>query len=261
MKALLDFWSKYEASPDSKFHPEDIEHLQTLNDQRDVEFVESKDLDDYITSGHSHRKGSKLHKHLPPSPFLGDPNTADIFFILMNPGFSDEAYFALSDTDFQARLTRNLNGNRGECHPFLYLDPHYCWTSGYQWWEQKLYRYGEAIEQDRAIRYREAMRLLSTRICAIESFPYASRTLPWNVEKRRQVFETLPSCIVARDAIAAAQRKAEEGKAIVIFKQNAGRLSKTSNHEKVLECKASQGFYVGPNSSVGVTLGDWIAEH
>lgn len=260
MNALLNFWAKYRASPNSKFHPCDRARLQELNRQGDVDFVDARNLDEYIDSGHSHHDGSHLHVHLLPTPYLGNPKKADIFFILMNPGFSDDAYFALSNKQFQNRLRQNLNGNAGENYAFLYLDPRYCWTSGYQWWEQKLYRFGDVIAGNENLTHREGMQKLSQRICAIEMFPYASRALPWHGPNRENVLASIQSSLAAERAAKFAYKKALDGKALVVLKRNAASLLRIRQNKgrKVFVCAATQGFQIGRQSDSGKALKKWL---
>jgi len=81
----------------------------------------------------------RLHLGLLPQPFGGDPLSARVVVLLLNPGLGPHDAFAEStQPDFQAALMATLRRANGGS--FLFLDPHFGWHGGFQWWNRKLER-------------------------------------------------------------------------------------------------------------------------
>jgi hypothetical protein len=118
-----------------------------------------------------------LHLSLLPVPYIGNLEESEIVILLLNPGFEYSDYWAESNApEFRNRLEQNLYQSfDGIEYPFLYLDPQFCWHSGFRWWERKL----RDVLQRIAISkfkgdYREALRDLSQKLACVELFPYHS---------------------------------------------------------------------------------------
>jgi len=138
---------------------------------------ETIDFDSYICSEHFGKSDSRFHTSLLPIPYGGDLSRADIFILLLNPGFSHADYFGeFHVPEFRKRLERNLTQNfENEEFPFLSLDPKFSWHSGFTWWEKKLRDIIALIAEERfGSRYLDALRHLSMRLALIELVPYHS---------------------------------------------------------------------------------------
>jgi hypothetical protein len=134
----------------------------------------------------------QFHLSLLPIPFLGDIKNADIFILLLNPGFRPLAYFEQDmDDGVRKRLRRTLRQDfAGVEYPFRALDPEVSWTGGGRWWWTKL----EALAREYAkLRYnndvRRAVREMAKRIAALQLVPYHSR----NFVGSSRLFRELPS--------------------------------------------------------------------
>jgi hypothetical protein len=114
-----------------------------------------------------HRNLPNLHLETVPGQFIGGLNTAEVIFLLLNPGFVPE------DETVNLRLPGFLKDNRLNHtdpynSPFYYFNEGNEMTSGYEWWAQRL---KPLILEDGI-----SEETLRTKIMAIEYFPYHSVT-------------------------------------------------------------------------------------
>lgn len=163
----------------------------------------------------------QFHLSLLPVPYAGDLANADIFVLLLNPGLSFTDYYGEWQVpEFRKRLKANLHQDfRGVEFPFFYLDPKFCWHSGFGWWERKLRDVATIIARTKyKNRYLDALRDLSRRIAAIELVPYHSRSF-----RDHRLLDQLPSASQARGHVSAKLlRRAAAGRiALVVTRQSA----------------------------------------
>ncbi len=182
-RGLVAFWSDFDcrhrrrlyihnedrAYLDEKRYWERKQHRLALESHNLASFLQSRrfrDPDD-----------ADFHFSLLPVPFIGDLRHADIFILLLNPGVDPADYYAeYKQPTFRRALVRNLKQElRGAQYPFFCLDPQFCWSSGYAWWEGKLKKVVQALAKKKCRgQYRTALRAVSRRIAAIELVPYHS---------------------------------------------------------------------------------------
>jgi hypothetical protein len=62
-----------------------------------------------------------------PEPFIGNPQTANVVLLSLNPGHSEDDAKAYSDSDFRKGMMHNLRHEAQEC-PFYGLNPKFAWT-------------------------------------------------------------------------------------------------------------------------------------
>jgi hypothetical protein len=63
-----------------------------------------------------------------PEPFIGNPQTANVVLLSLNPGHSEDDAKAYSDSDFRKGMMHNLRHEAQEC-PFYGLNPKFAWTA------------------------------------------------------------------------------------------------------------------------------------
>ena len=68
-----------------------------------------------------------------PEPFIGDPKTATVVLLNLNPGHSKGDHEAHLDPEFSSALRRNLRHERHP-YPFYPLNPAFHWTPCARWW-------------------------------------------------------------------------------------------------------------------------------
>jgi hypothetical protein len=107
----------------------------------------------------------KINVESIPEPFIGNPETATVILLNLNPGDSPDDAKAHGDPEFRAAMILNL---RHELHesPFYGLNQEFTWTPCANWWTKNLH---ELWDKGRLTRARVAERL-----CVIEWFPYHS---------------------------------------------------------------------------------------
>lgn len=177
MKEIVKFWNRMLLKSPPFVHPDDRRAL--------LQYSKSKpDLptfDDFREFVASRRFGAfsdyRLHFSLIPVPYAGDLARADIFILQLNPGLNLIDYYAeLCVPKFRKRLESNLRQQFGKVEfPFLYLDPEFCWHSGFAWWEGKFREIARRLADEKFHgHYLDALRDLSQRLASLELVPYHS---------------------------------------------------------------------------------------
>jgi hypothetical protein len=108
-----------------------------------------------------------------PEPFIGNPETAKVVLLLLNPGHSSRDPEAHREPRFKEALFRNLR-HQDQDFPFYPLNPALSRTPSAQWW----------IPRTRELMHATGLSVsvISKRLMAVEWFPYHSKTsgLPAN---------------------------------------------------------------------------------
>jgi hypothetical protein len=172
---LVEFWRQYPPGGGLLAHPDDLPVLQ-----KDVERYVNNEPIDFDTVINSPTFGepndNRFRMSLKPLPYGGDLYRAEVVILLLNPGFSYADYYAENDDEYVRRLSGNLRQEFADIEfPFLWLDPAFCWTAGYIWWEKKLRKIvRELARRCFAGNYVKALRHTSQRLAHIELVPYHS---------------------------------------------------------------------------------------
>ena len=101
-----------------------------------------------------------------PEPFIGNPDSATVLLLNLNPGDSPDDKKAHGDPKFRENLLCNLRHGVQE-YLFYPLDPAVRWTPCGDWWCRHV---RELLEHPKLSRERIAQRL-----CVVEWFPYHSK--------------------------------------------------------------------------------------
>jgi hypothetical protein len=143
-------------------------------------YVLAQDRDDISTlNGRaSANKDGRINLSLLPEPFIGNPKTAQVVLLNMNPGVGARDRQAHRNPVFRRAIIRNLR-NEAQEYPFYPLDPKLEKTPCAQWWLKHLRELFQNAGLDR--------KTVAHRLCVIEWFPYHSKIakLP-----KRQVCES-----------------------------------------------------------------------
>lgn len=175
--SLVQFWTDFDAEAEFLIHPAD--RAAILRSPKLTARYSS--FDDYAASESFGERAARLHLALIPVPFVGELAKADVFVLLLNPGFGFQNYFGeYRVPEFRARLLANLRGeNESYGFPFMFLDPSFCWDGGFVWWEQKFREIARKLVAKGIVKsYRAALQALSKRVAAVELFPYHSVASP-----------------------------------------------------------------------------------
>ncbi len=131
-------------------------------------YVLAQDRDDISTlNGRaSAKKDGRINLSLLPEPFIGNPKTAQVVLLNLNPGVGARDRQAHRNPVFRRAIIRNLR-NEPQEYPFYPLDPKLEKTPCAQWWLNHLRELFEKAGLDR--------KRVAHRLCVIEWFPYHSQ--------------------------------------------------------------------------------------
>ncbi len=101
-----------------------------------------------------------------PEPFIGDPNTARVILLGLNPGHSEADAHDYGRADFRTALFQNLR-HETRAYPFYPLHPDFKNTGTAAWWTRRL----QTLEVDCGLDRQK----LADRLMVIEWYPYHSR--------------------------------------------------------------------------------------
>jgi hypothetical protein len=252
---LIEFWQQYALKEAPFAHPADLPILRVSS--RWIE-ADAPNFEAYIAGPRfANPDDDRLHLSLMPVPYIGDLRNAEIVILLLNPGFEYSDYWAETNApDFRKRLVENLRQSFEDVEfPFIFLDPQFCWHSGFMWWEKKL---REVIRKIAAHRfngdYREVLRSLSSNLACIELVPYHSSSFG-----EHRLIERLPSVRAARQFVSdGLMAGATAGKRTVIVTRQVktwGLKPESGNNNLVIyEGGHTRGASLGPNSSGGKAI-------
>lgn len=100
-----------------------------------------------------------------PEPFIGNPNSARILFLNLNPGHTEGDRTDHMNSEFRNAIFANIRHESQE-FPFYPLNPRFSLTGAGKWWRKHTRRLQEATGLDDFT--------LANRLIVIEWFPYHS---------------------------------------------------------------------------------------
>ena len=109
----------------------------------------------------------KIDTSLIPEPFIGNPSTAKLVLLNLNPGVAEDDARAHARRDFRTAMLLNLR-HESQKYPFYPLDPGLSQTPCAQWWLRKTRRLVEECGRER----------VANGLFVIEWFPYHSKKEP-----------------------------------------------------------------------------------
>ena len=101
-----------------------------------------------------------------PEPFIGNPQSARVVLLNLNPGHSDDDAKAHADPLFGEAMMTNLRHGTQDC-PFYALNPKFAWTPCAIWWRAHTRKLNDAGL---------SWECISKGLLVIEWFPYHSKT-------------------------------------------------------------------------------------
>lgn len=155
-------------------HPDDLPYLKGDFDKQLQSCFDS--FESYVTSDSFRPDEIDFHFSILPEPYCGDVRKATIFILQANPGFSFDNYYSVfKSADFEHRMRKTIYQDLDSGFPFMYLDPVFCWTGGFFWWERKLRGVALQLSREGQLSYVDALKLLARKTASIELVPYHSR--------------------------------------------------------------------------------------
>ena len=263
MSALIEFWAKCEFSNPPFVHEDDLryakKHGLAAFSERD-----SYDFDGFVASNRfGETKGLAFHLSLVPSPYAGSLSSAKIFLVQLNPGFEYTDYYAEYERpEFRKKVVETLRQEVGAFEfPFIFLDPKFCWHSGFRYWERKLRKIIEFLAIKRGCSYLDAMREMSNQLATLELFSYHSQNFDHRSFEKTWL---LPSVQQMRRFIEETKNRALNGEVtlIVIRKGKGLGIEQSWPNVVVFESRQAQGAHLtitnelkGPGGAILRQLG------
>lgn len=253
MNSLAQFWSKFKPNGPPFYHPEDRAALEEAGIDLSEHAI---DFAKYARSRDFGREASKLHLSLWPEPFAGDLDRADIFILMLNPGFEVQNYQEVNiSTDLTSAMCRTLAQELSSVEfPNFCFDPDLCWTGAFRWWERKFRQIAKQRLSPNGPHnhYRDALKELSERVASLELFPYKSNSF-----RHHKLVEALPSSkAVLHFARCELFERAQTEKVTVIMTRQVNRWDLAANFPNVIryEGAAARGAHVGPDTEGGKAI-------
>ena len=145
----------------------------------------------------------RLHLQLPPVPFVGDLETADIVFAMINPAAENQDYIDARCARFQSSLRANLSGSDQKCFALDEESAPTAWHTYYRgvfncFVTEHADRLAETgkLQSDRS---RALWNSLKRRIVILELVPYYSQKA--DMLLRAELHNTLPTAKAAKAAL------------------------------------------------------------
>jgi hypothetical protein len=120
-----------------------------------------------------HGEDRKININSVPEPFIGNPESAKLILLSLNPGDSKHDVKAHLDDEFKKAMFHTLH-RESQDWPFYSLNPAFSWTGAGKWWAPRTRELQLSAGLDYAT--------LAKRLLVIEWFPYHSKksALPTN---------------------------------------------------------------------------------
>jgi hypothetical protein len=189
------------------------------------------------------------HLSLLPVPYIGDLQRADIFVLMLNPGFSESEYRVEADANVLAALRRTLLQDlTGDPYPLWYLDPRFTHHPGHGYWISRLNGLGSYSK-------------LNRRLAVIERFPHHSTKFG-----HTSIANNLPSSAMAKRYVGniILPRVARQ-KALLIVARGASAFcfSKRDQAPNLLVYGPGEtaSAWLTFGSRGGAAIADWINSH
>jgi len=253
--SLVEFWRRCDLRSVRKFHPDDAEYLEA-NVEKLIVPEQAQRFADYVNGKNFGRfDDPRFHSSLLPIPYGGNLAKADIFVLLLNPGFSFTDYYGETEVPaYRAALENNLRQSFANTDfPFLWLNPDFCWHGGFCWWEKKLRPTLTRIADKKFKgKYLDAMRSLSRRLAIIELIPYHSVSF-----QGHGLIKSLPSAIAARQFIheKVLPDTSAGKKTIILTRQAVGWDLRQGNKNLVIyQGGQTRGVSLGPSTTGGEAI-------
>ncbi|MBR0211986.1 MAG: hypothetical protein IJQ55_00080 [Alphaproteobacteria bacterium] len=197
---FIEFWKKTKFYGDTQILDVDYEILKTNNLLiSKEEYIDSIRKSGFATVQKS-KQGIKIHRDLPPEPFVGDLLNAKAYIISLNPGCAEHEYNSEYGWGWKnlvdiAEQNRKQEFDKSICK-FYYLDDVLANTGGGKYWindkigertQHKLKGLVEKLATTKHLTFNQAKSILSDSLCDIELCPYHSCRWGINPETLKQL--------------------------------------------------------------------------
>ncbi|MBI3790438.1 MAG: hypothetical protein HY275_06130 [Gemmatimonadetes bacterium] len=203
---------------------------------------------------------TRLHLRLTPQPFFGNPETARIVVLTLNPGLGPDDYFAEFEyTKCRDVLRANLAGHR---NGFMWLDPTHSWHGGFEYWYRRFRETIRAFAERTGLPMMEARKWWQANVACVELLPYHSESFRMS---QRQLDAFASSQLARRFAREVLEPRAATGECLMVMARavrqwgyDRDRLPKGFIATEGGEARSG---YLSPNTSVGEPMLEVALRH
>ncbi len=176
MQRLIQEWAEWASDRPPFILRADEEVLLSARSLASIAPTYIKWEDVYSQSEHGRPGDRKLQLGVLPHPFCGDVLNAEVYILMLNPGYESHDYFAeLEVSAYREAALKNLRQEFDhDAYPFYLLNPEFAWSGGYAWWHKKFASIIDEISKKTGMSYADVRRHLSQKIASIELVPYHS---------------------------------------------------------------------------------------
>jgi len=219
MTNLINAWAGWSEGSAPYILEEDRAVLESARSTKAITTVSSWSAA-YKSDNFAAPGDTKLQLGLLPHPFCGDLKNAEIYVLLLNPGFGPHDYFGEYEMPiYRNAMLANLKQSfTDKTLPFYHLDPQFSWHGGFTWWHAKFAKVIETLAESRGVSFAEARSELGRKVASIELLPYHSTSF----HDADHWIRDLQSVKLAREFVNEyVIPRVEAGKAIVIVTRQA----------------------------------------
>jgi len=169
-----------------------------------------------------------IRPKLLPEPFIGNPHTAVVIFLGLNPCYKRSDSLTHTDQKFRLAVQRNLRHKKSR-YPFYPLNPRFRNSGVATWWRKCLSELLEEIQDDA---------LVAKKVCAIEWFPYHSKRARLRGFRKNPLPSQEYSFSLLREALR------DKTKTVVLMRADTEWREQVASLRGVLRLKNPQRSYV-----------------
>jgi hypothetical protein len=192
--------------------PEDLEIL------REAGTVSFTTYRHYLRSGLEGTGDPGFHLGLLPQPWFGDPMSASVFLLLLNPGVNPGDYYSeYFVPKYRRALIDNLLLRPNRKFPLVFMAPEFCWLPGARYFRQRFHWVARELVALAGIAYRKALAVIASEICVMQLVPYHSSAFRMSSGQMSRLTSTrliksfvLESVVPRRDVLVIVTRKIAE---------------------------------------------------
>ena len=253
MADLLTEWSNWQEGLGSHILEADRKVLNSERSKKNT-VTNTKWSDVYQANDFAAPGDKRLHLGLLPHPYCGDLKNAEIYILMLNPGYGPWDYFGEFEVpEFRKAVLSNLKQDfSSKTLPFFMIDPQFSWYGGFAWWHGKFARVIEKLAEIKGITYAEARNELGTKVASIELLPYHSTSF----NDANHWIRDLPSVNLAREFVKDyVIPRVKDGKAIAIVTRKAN-IWDLPEHSGVVRYSSQEAraAHLSPNSPGGKAI-------
>lgn len=252
MHEFIRAWKEWDQSKAPYYLPGDEEGICYLEERGKTVTHESWDsmLQD---PWENFRADTRLHLGLIPQPFFGDPSTAKIVVLALNPGLNPHDYHAEFHHAFDTPLRDVLKGGSHN----LFLDPHYSWHSGFTYWFSRVRETMVMVAEKQGRSFEDVWNWFRNNFAVMQVIPYHSSKFNLSMPQLRKFRSTQLARSFVQDVLIP---KTQEGSCLLIATRQSRWKCDFPNEPNIVvySPQSARSSYLSPNTDGGEAILRWL---